>query len=122
MRKLSVFNSVSLDGYFTDAKGDMSWAHKSDPEFDAFTSENAKGGGTLLFGRKTYEMMVSFWPTPAAMEQMPDVAKGMNSLEKIVFSRTLQGYLEQYQTREKWIGGGGEEAQKLKRRRHGDNG
>jgi len=90
MRKLSVFNSVSSDGYFTDANGDMSWAHKSDPEFNAFTSENAKGGGTLLFGRKTYEMMASFWPTPAAMEQMPDVAKGMNSLEKIVFSRTLQ--------------------------------
>jgi dihydrofolate reductase len=89
MRKLVVFNHVTLDGYFTDAKGDMSWAHKSDPEWDAFAAENAKGGGVLLFGRVTYALMAGFWPTPAAMEMMPDVAKGMNNLPKVVFSRTM---------------------------------
>ena len=89
MPRLIVFNSVSLDGYFTDQNSDMSWAHKNDPEWNAFTSENARGGGTLLFGRKTYEMMVSFWPTPAAKEQMPDVAEGMNNMPKVVFSRTM---------------------------------
>ena len=89
MRRLIVFNSVTLDGYFTDANGDMSWAHKNDPEWNAFAAENAKGGGVLLFGRVTYEQMASFWPTPAAMETMPDVAKGMNNLPKVVFSRTL---------------------------------
>jgi dihydrofolate reductase len=35
-------------------------------------------------------MMASFWPTPAAMESMPDVAEGMNKSRKIVFSRTLK--------------------------------
>ena len=89
MRKLVVFNSVSLDGYFTDKNNDMSWAHKNDPEWSAFVSDNAKGGGVLVFGRVTYEMMVSFWPTPAAHERMPEVAEGMNRLPKIVFSRTL---------------------------------
>ena len=93
MPRLMVFNQVSLDGYFTDRNGDMSWAHKDDPEWTAFASENAKGGGggggVLLFGRKTYEMMASFWPTKAALEQMPDVAKGMNDMQKVVFSRTL---------------------------------
>ena len=89
MPRVMVFNQVSLDGYFTDKKGDMSWAHKDDPEWNAFASENAKGGGVLLFGRKTYEMMASFWPTPAALEQMPAVAEGMNNLPKVVFSRTL---------------------------------
>jgi len=84
-----VFNSVTLDGYFTDKNSDMSWAHKNDPEWNAFVADNAKGGGTLLFGRITYELMASFWPTPAAMQMMPDVAKGMNSLPKVVFSRTL---------------------------------
>jgi dihydrofolate reductase len=87
-----VFNQVSLDGYFTDRNGDMSWAHKDDPEWNAFASENAKGGedgGRLLFGRKTYEMMASFWPTKAALDQMPAVAKGMNNMQKVVFSRTL---------------------------------
>jgi dihydrofolate reductase len=90
MRKLSVFNHVSLDGYFTDENSDMSWAHtNSDPEWDAFTAENAKRGGELLFGRKTYDMMASYWPTPAAMKQAPDVAEGMNNLPKVVFSRTM---------------------------------
>ena len=89
MRKLSVFNSVSIDGYFTDAHGDMSWAHRQDPEWEAFASENASGGGILLFGRITYELMASYWPTPAALEALPVVAAQMNALPKVVFSRTL---------------------------------
>lgn len=90
MRTLTVFNQVSLDGYFTDAKGDMSWAHKHDPEWHAFTSENASGPAVLVFGRVTYDLMASFWPTPQAVEMMPDVAEAMNTMQKIVFSRTLE--------------------------------
>ena len=89
MRRLLVFNQVSLDGYFTDSKGDMSWAHKNDPEWNAWVQENAKGGGVLLFGRITYQMMASFWPTAVALETMPVVAERMNNLPKVVFSRTL---------------------------------
>jgi dihydrofolate reductase len=89
MRKLIAFNSVSLDGYFTDASGDMSWAHKHDAEWNAFVKGNASGGGTLLFGRKTYELMAGYWPTPMAMKNDPVVAAGMNKLPKVVFSRTL---------------------------------
>ena len=45
MRKLLVFNSVSIDGYFTDKKGDMSWAHRaSDPEWDKSVQDNSKSG------------------------------------------------------------------------------
>jgi dihydrofolate reductase len=90
MRRLSVFNTVSLDGYFVDAAGDMSWAHKQDPEWTSFTSENASGGGELWFGRVTYELMASYWPTPHAIRSMPAVAEGMNSAPKVVFSRTLK--------------------------------
>lgn len=50
---------------------------------------NASGGGSLLFGRVTYELMASFWPTPAATERAPVVAEGMNNMPKVVFSRTL---------------------------------
>jgi dihydrofolate reductase len=90
MSKLVVFNQVSLDGYFTDANGDISWAHKGDdPEWNAFVSDNAQSGGMLLFGRITYEMMVAFWPTPQAIKTMPAVARPMNERPKIVFSRTL---------------------------------
>ena len=44
---------------------------------------------TLLFGRVTYEVMASYWPTPTAIENDPIVARKMNSISKIVFSRTL---------------------------------
>ena len=89
MPKLVVYNAVSLDGYFTDANGDMSWAHKKDPEWQAFVSENANGGGQLLFGRVTYDLMASFWPTPPPAQSNPIVVERMNSLRKFVFSTTL---------------------------------
>src|SRR5262249_46331542 len=68
------------------------WAHvgQDDPEFAAFVGANASAGGELLFGRKTYQMMESYWPSPAAAQQMPDVAKGMNAAKKYVVSRTIR--------------------------------
>ena len=92
MRKLHVFESISVDGYFCDAGGGMSWAHagREDAEFAAWVSGNASGGGELLFGRKTYQMMEAFWPTPMAAEQMPVVARGMNAARKYVASTTIQ--------------------------------
>jgi dihydrofolate reductase len=91
MQKLIVFNHVTLDGYFVGANGDFSWAHagNDDPEYAAFVAENASGGGMLLFGRVTYELMASYWPTPMADQHDPAVAAGMNSMSKVVFSRTL---------------------------------
>jgi dihydrofolate reductase len=91
MSKLTVFNQITLDGYFTDEKNDMSWAHQAgeDPEWKAYGEENAKGGGVMVFGRITYELMASYWPTPQAAKNDPVLAKQMNSLPKLVFSRTL---------------------------------
>ena len=89
MRRISVFDHVSLDGFFVDDRGDMSWAHKHDEEWTAFASSNAGGQGELLFGRVTYEMMAAFWPTPQAAQMLPEVARGMNAMRKTVFSRTL---------------------------------
>jgi dihydrofolate reductase len=91
MRKLIVFNHVTLDGYFVSASGDMRWAAtgNDDPEYAAFVAENASQGGEMLFGRVTYQMMASYWPTPIADQHNPAVAKGMNSMAKVVFSKTL---------------------------------
>jgi dihydrofolate reductase len=89
MRRVVVFNMVTLDGFFVDSKGDMSWAHKNDAEWNAFVGENASGSGVLLFGRITYELMADYWPTPMALQNSPVVAKGMNDMPKVVFSRTL---------------------------------
>ena len=91
MRKLTVFNFMTMNGYFKGANEDISWHKNVVGEEEAeFANEGAQSQGTLLFGRVTYEMMVSFWPTPAAKEAMPLVADGMNKSEKIVFSRTMK--------------------------------
>ncbi|HZD50286.1 MAG TPA: dihydrofolate reductase family protein [Silvibacterium sp.] len=91
MRKLIVFNHVSLDGYFVDANGSMNWAktRKDDAEWNAFVEQNASGDGPLLFGRKTYELMIRYWPTPMAAQHDAAVADRMNQLPKVVFSKTL---------------------------------
>ncbi len=91
MRRLDAFMQLTLNGYFAGPNGDIGWAHKDrdDAEWNAFVTGNAKGGGELLFGRITYELMASYWPTPLAMKNDPVVAEGMNSLPKVVFSRTL---------------------------------
>jgi dihydrofolate reductase len=92
LTKLTAFETISLDGYFTGANGDLSWAHEgSDPEFDAFVQQNASGSdGALLFGRVTYDMMVSYWPTEMAAKQQPKVAEGINRTKKFVFSRSMK--------------------------------
>jgi dihydrofolate reductase len=91
MRRLSVFNHVTLDGYFTGTNGDFSWAHRdqNDQEWNDFVAGNASGGGTLLLGRITYELMASYWPTPMALQNDRVVAEHINNLRKVVFSRTL---------------------------------
>jgi len=82
MRKIILFNNISLDGYFEDQNHDIS-GFKAD--FEAFSSSEGSQVDTLLFGHKTYEMM-KFWSTPQAEAMAPDVAKFMNATQKIVAS------------------------------------
>ena len=90
MRKVTSFTFVTLDGYFEGPKkGDISW-HRHGAEENEYAAQSLKSGNTLLFGRVTYEMMASYWPTPNAIKSDPIVAEGMNSADKIVFSRTLK--------------------------------
>jgi dihydrofolate reductase len=89
MRKLFSFNLVTLDGFFEGPDQDISW-HNVDNEFNEFAIQQASTLDTILFGRVTYELMASYWPTPAAQADDPIVAELMNRLPKIVFSRTPQ--------------------------------
>jgi dihydrofolate reductase len=89
MQKLGAFNLITVDGYFAGANGDISW-HRVDDEFQEYAEKNSNSGSTLLFGRITYELMASYWPTSEALKNDPVVAKGMNDSRKIVFSRTLK--------------------------------
>jgi dihydrofolate reductase len=86
MRRLVVWNLMSLDGYFEGRKPwDLDF-HETvwGDELHAFSLEQGKEIGTLLFGRRTYEGMAGHWTTATG-----PVADMMNALEKAVASRTL---------------------------------
>lgn len=90
MRKISTFNFITLDGYYKGINDDISWhKHGGGADENEFSAKSAGSGNTLLFGRVTCQMMASWWPTPMAAQQMPEIAKGMNKTEKIVFSKTV---------------------------------
>jgi len=88
MGHLSSFTFITLNGFYKGPDNDISW-HRHGGEEAEFAAKSSGGGSTLLFGRVTYEMMASFWPTPMAHESNPAVAANMNKAEKIVFSKTL---------------------------------
>ncbi len=92
MRKITVFNHVTVDGFFAGPNGEIDWFKviKKDDEWDKYTHEQSKSGSTLMFGHTTYEMMKSYWPTPDAIRNDPDMAKVVNNSPKIVFSKSLQ--------------------------------
>ena len=89
MRKLTSFNFVTLNGFYKDAVEGISW-HKHGGEEAEFSAQSLKPGNTLLFGRRTYEMMEKFWTSESAFQSLPVVAKGMKKSEKLVFSNRLK--------------------------------
>lgn len=89
MATLSSFTFLSLDGYYKGLNEDISW-HRHGEEEGQFSVDSLQSENILLFGRKTFEMMASFWPTEMAAQQFPDVAKGMNKAKKLVVSNTIQ--------------------------------
>lgn len=85
MRNLILFNMMTLDGFFEGPNADISW-HNTDEEFNRFADEQLETAGMLVFGRKTYELMASYWPN--AVDD-PKIARLMNALPKLVFSSTM---------------------------------
>lgn len=86
MRRLVAWNVMTLDGCF---EGSAPWDlgfHQSvwGDELEAFSLEQLAAVGTLLFGRRTYEGMASYWA-----KETGAIAGLMNSLEKAVATRTL---------------------------------
>src|SRR5947207_303159 len=49
-----------------------------------------KEADTILFGRRTYQLMESYWPSKDGLEDEPQVAQMMNETEKVVVSKSLQ--------------------------------
>jgi dihydrofolate reductase len=89
MNKITSFTFITLNGFFKGQNEDTSW-HPHGGEAAKFANDASSADNILLFGRKTYEMMASFWPTPMAAELFPIVAENMNKSQKMVCSNTLK--------------------------------
>lgn len=87
MRRVLVWNMVTLDGYFEGRKPwEIDWhEYVWGEELERFSLDQAQEAGALLFGRKTFEGMAGYWSTATG-----EVAQFMNSIPKVVFSNTLE--------------------------------
>jgi dihydrofolate reductase len=100
MRRITMFNQVSADGYFAASDGSLSWVVQ-EPDVHKGALQGMSNTDLVLFGRKTHDMFASFWPN-AVKEPAPAphggrgsdethaMAVWLNETPKIVFSRTLQ--------------------------------
>lgn len=86
MRKIIVSNLVTVDGLFAGPAGELDWFVWNGETAD-YVKELFKSVDTLLFGRKTYELMADYWPN--ATDEDPIISAMMNNLPKVVFSRSL---------------------------------
>ncbi len=89
MSRIILFNMMTVDGLFEGLNKELDW-HNVDSEFNDFAIEQLNNASLIIFGRVTYEMMASYWPTKAAVIDDPVVAGKMNAIPKIVFSGTLK--------------------------------
>ena len=80
---------ISLDGFFEGPGREIDW-HNVDEEFNETAAKFLDSVDTLIFGRITYELMAGYWPTDLALTDDPVIAGKMNSLAKIVFSKSLE--------------------------------
>ncbi len=90
MRNMYLFNMVTLDGYFEGSKKwEVDW-HNVDAEFNDFAIKQLDATDLLVFGRVTYEGMADYWSTQRAIHDDPIVAGKMNTIQKIVVSKSLK--------------------------------
>ena len=93
MRNLIFFMHTSLDGFVAGLNGEMDWINLDDAMFD-FVAAMTDQADTALYGRVTYEMMQSYWPTageaPNASKHDKEHSKWYNNVSKVVLSKTIQ--------------------------------
>ena len=93
MKKIILWMSISLDGYFEGPDHNLSW-HRVDDEFHQDVNDRLRAMSAFLHGRVTYQLMADFWPTadqdPSITGPMAEFAGIWRDMPKIVYSRTLE--------------------------------
>ena len=96
MRKLILFMHTSLDGFVAGPNGEMDWIDTDETIFD-YSAQRTSEADAALYGRVTYEMMQSYWPTageqPNATKHDINHSRWYNSVDKIVLSKTTKEVL-----------------------------
>jgi dihydrofolate reductase len=94
MRKIISFMHISLDGFVAGPNGEMNWI-KVDQEIFDHVGKRISKGDTALYGRVTYEMMESYWPTaadkPDASKHDIEHSKWYSKVHKVVLSKSMKG-------------------------------
>ena len=112
MRKLIAAINMTLDGFCDHT------AMIADDEIHQHYNELLNNAGTLLYGRITYQLMESYWPTvvkkPTGNKPTDEFAVIMDNIPKIVFSRTLENV--EWKNAKLLKGGIKEEVLELKRK------
>lgn len=84
---------ISLDGFVAGPNGEMDWIKVNEEIFEHVGKRISKGD-TALYGRVTYQMMESYWPTaadkPAATRHDIEHAKWYSKVRKVVLSKTMK--------------------------------
>ena len=92
MRKLVLFIHTSLDGFVAGPNGEMDWINVDEEIFD-FAGQRTNEADTALYGRVTYQMMESYWPTaaqlPTATKHDVEHSRWYNRVTKVVLSKTM---------------------------------
>lgn len=94
MRELVLFMHASLDGFTTDSEGKMDWINVDEEMFD-YAGQRTKESDIALYGRVTYQLMESYWPTaadkPNATKHDIEHATWYKQVDKVIVSTTLKG-------------------------------
>lgn len=92
MGNLTVFMHISLDGFAAGTNGQLDWIHVDDEIFD-HGAERIYATDTALYGRKTYELMESYWPTaadqPNPTKHALEHSRWYKRAKKVVLSKTM---------------------------------
>jgi len=85
---------ISLDGFVAGPHGEMDWI-KAEPEIFDYVGKRISRGDTALYGRVTYELMESYWPTagtkPNASKHDVEHSKWYANVHKVVLSKSMKG-------------------------------
>jgi len=94
MKRIKVVMHISLDGFVAGINGEMNWIKFDEQMFD-FVNTFTDNADTALYGRITWKMMDSYWPTaadkPNATKHDKEHSLWYNSTDKIVLSNTIKG-------------------------------